>query len=230
LTGVITMSKNKSGATLRKKPALVMVFGENNNDRVSIKHLIRALAPRAPTVKVFNSPLVLIKGRALAEQRKSARSIVDVVAAKKVTDNVVAVFAHEDCDAVEPAHDALSIAIEERLADAGVAQPCAVTPAWELEAWWFMWPDAVQKVNVNWRRLNRDGTNVGMISNAKETLRRELRPKSRSDKTDDYAESDSPTIAQHILDDNLIDRPAAKSHSFERFKAKVHQIWPPAKR
>jgi hypothetical protein len=92
-----------------------------------------------------------------------------------------------------------------------------------------MWPDAVQKVNINWRRLNRDGTNVGMISNAKETLRRELRPKSRSDKTDDYTESDSPTIAQHILDDNLIDCPAATSHSFERFKTQVHQIWPPLK-
>jgi hypothetical protein len=127
------MSKSKRGASLRKKPAVVMVFGEDNNDRVSIKHLIRALAPRAPTVKVFNSPLVLIKGRALAEQRKSARSVVDVVAAKKVTDNVVAVFAHEDCDAVEPAHEALGEAIERRLAEAGVDRPCAVTPAWELE-------------------------------------------------------------------------------------------------
>jgi hypothetical protein len=223
------MSKTKSVTGTRKKPPLVMVFGEDKNDRVSIKHLVRALAPRAPAVKVFNSPLVLIKGRALAEQRKSARSLVDVVAAKKITNDVVAVFAHEDCDAVEPAHEALSTAIEQRLAEAGVAQACAVTPAWELEAWWFMWPDAVQRVNGNWRRLNRDGTNVGMISHAKDILRRELRPKSKSDKTDDYTESDSPVIAQHILEGNLINSPTATSRSYERFKTKVHEIWPPAK-
>lgn len=223
------MPKNKQAAAskqARKRSPLIMVFGEDENDRLSIKHLIRALAPKCPTIRTFNSPLVLIKNRAAAEQRKNAVALGNVVSATQVICEVEAVFAHEDCDAVEPAHIAISEQIEKQLIESGVPRPCAVTPAWELETWWFMWPHAVQKVNKKWRRLNRDGTRVGLITNAKETLRRELRAKGKESATADYCESDSPSIAKFILDDGLIHDRKANSESFDRFMSKVQDFYP----
>ncbi len=89
-----------------------------------------------------------------------------------------------------------------------------------------MWPHAVQKVNKKWRRLNRDGTRVGLITNAKETLRRELRAKGKESATADYCESDSPSIAKFILDDGLIHDRKANSESFDRFMSKVQGFYP----
>lgn len=225
------MAKKKQAAAnkkVREKSPLVMVFGEDDNDRSSIKYLIRALAPQCPTIRTYAKPLVLVRNRAAAEQRKNAGDIHRVVAAAQVMHKVEAVFAHEDCDAVEPAHVALSDQIEQQLLDQGVPNPCAVTPAWELEAWWFLWPDAVQKVNRNWRRLNRDGSAVGLIVDAKETLRRDLRPQGKGNSTSDYQESDSPTIAKFVHDDGLIGDRKATSQSFDRFMSRVLELYPPS--
>lgn len=96
---------------------------------------------------------------------------------------------HQDRDAVEPAHIALGTQIERELTAAGVPLACAVTPAWEFESWWYLWPDAIASVNARWRRLNRTGQEVAFVD-AKEALRDELRPRAKDKPTADYSESD----------------------------------------
>lgn len=207
----------KSAPPRRPRLPVALVLGEDHNDREALRHLIRALAPTGPTPKTLREPQVLIKGRAAAEQRKQAGQIAKAVGAHNITADVKLVVAHEDADAVEPAHEPASRAIETRLADLGVPVVAAV-PAWELETWWYLWPKAVAAVQPGWRPLGRRGTHVGLIENAKETLRRELRPTDKNSRVPDYAEADSARIAEKVCSLGLIDAPEATSHSFERFR------------
>ncbi|MBF0373022.1 MAG: hypothetical protein HQL39_06345 [Alphaproteobacteria bacterium] len=198
--------------------ALVLVFGEDDNDREAVCHLARALCPGVCLAK-RRSPLVLTKGRAEAEARKQASRIAAVVRAERIRSEIPLVLAHEDCDAVEPAHEALADRIEGNLSREGI--PCvAVTPAFEIEAWWFLWPRAVTAVKSHWRDPGQQGREVGLIVDAKEALRHALR-KPGGDRRHDYKESDSPKIAAKVGELELVDQPQARSASFARFATKM---------
>ncbi|WP_257811567.1 hypothetical protein [Burkholderia glumae] len=214
--------KEKSGRKVRSRA--ILVFGEDENDRECVRHLVEAIWPEVPAMKSRRAPLILQKGKNSAEHRKNAFAVAAVVKASKVTLDIVAVMAHQDCDAVEPAHESLSERIERQLTAAGVPLACAVTPAWEFESWWYLWPDAVASVNPRWRRLNRDGQEVGLIVDAKEVLRSELRPRAKEKPTSDYSESDGPRIASAVRTGKYIDSRKAKSASFLSFRKKILKI------
>lgn len=205
-----------------KKP-VILVFGEDDNDRESIVELVKALCPAAPPVKKRKSPLVLVRGRQQAETQKNAMSAAKIVTAAMRTEHVCLVIAHEDCDAVEPAHIDLSRDIESTW---GKAVPCpviAATPAFEIEAWWFLFPDAVAKVVTAWNPLPKTNRNVGKSINAKEALIRALRPSTKGKPPRDYTESDSPEIARHIRELGLARKPQGESGSFVKFANSVIQ-------
>lgn len=163
---------------------------------------------------------MLVRGRENAKARKNALGIAEFVKAESYARDVLFVIAHEDCDNVEPAHEALSSRIESLLSETGV-NAIAATPAWELEAWWFLWPDAMRSVNGKWRNPSRSGSNVGMIRHAKEELRRALRP--RGSTTRDYRESDSREIAKKVYELGMVDTRDATSDSFDRFSESIRQ-------
>ncbi|MFC1706237.1 hypothetical protein ACFL59_05340 [Planctomycetota bacterium] len=200
----------------RSKKEVVLVFGEDDNDTSAIRELLLALKPDMPTIRKMRTPPVLIKGVQQFKRHKNARAIANVVKAVAAVSNVRHVFAHQDCDAIEPAHVKLSKEIEAELASEGV-EAIAVTPAWEIEAWWFLWPDAVVAVCSRWRRPARSGRRVGRIVDAKTTLRRSLRPRSREKPPRAYADSDSPKVAKNVRVLGLIDKLDAISDSFDAF-------------
>jgi hypothetical protein len=80
-----------------------------------------------------------------------------------------------------------------------------VTPAWEIEAWWLVFPDAVVGVVDGWREP-RDwiGKDVGKVENAKEALTKAVRPIGGRRKTRDYHEADSIEIARNVVSLNLL--------------------------
>lgn len=201
---------------------MVLVFGEDENDRESIKILLEALRPDLRhRVKPQRHPLVLIKNARLEDVPDRAQQIANVVDAYRVRAEIDRVFAHEDCDDVEPAHERVATKIEEALAKAG-CEAVAVTPAWELEAWWFLWPSAVKAAKPSWREPNDYvGKSVGKIRNAKEELKKRVVPpdaKRRKGGFRGYQESDSPRIALRVQELGMINKPQAKSLSFDRFR------------
>lgn len=214
------------GKKKAKKP-VVLVFGEDDYDRQSIAELVRALCPEAPPVRKRQSPLVLVKGREAAEAEKNAKKAAGVVRAAMRKADVRLVIAHQDCDAVEPAHIALSGSIESTW---GKEMPCpvvAATPAFEMETWWFLFPDAVAKVVSAWRPLPRGNRDVGNINNAKEALTRALRPNTKK-KPRDYTESDASEVARHVRELEVVQKPIGKSNSFLRFaNAIIKHLCPP---
>jgi hypothetical protein len=109
----------------------------------------------------------------------------------------------------------IAAVLEQGLLAEGIEQ--AVAAAWEIEAWWFLWPDAALAVNSKWRRPEPPTPEVGRIENAKEAFRQTLRPRVRNQRPRDYAKSDSPKITAQVRAIGLVDRPASISHSFDRF-------------
>ncbi|HYO56546.1 hypothetical protein [Archangium sp.] len=211
------------------RPPLVLVFGEDENDTKSIRELIEGLRPElVGKVQHRRHPLVLIKNARPEDVPDRAQRIADAVDIARATHDVACVFAHEDCDDVEPKHEAVCAKIEAALAKAGCPAH-AVVPAWELEAWWFMWPEAVQAVRPkSWRAPDDHlGKRVGLIKDAKEELRRKVVPKDlkpeKRKSFPHYQESDSPTIARHVRERKLARNPGAKSDSYSRFVSSVDQ-------
>lgn len=215
----------QGGKKAPKRPPVVLVFGEDENDRESIKILIEALAPAlAGRVQTRRHPLVLIKGARPEEVPERAQRIAEAVDAERVRAEVSGIFAHQDCDDVEPAHEKVAEQIESALRAAG-CDAHAVAPAWEMEAWWFLWPNAVKAANPSWRSPNDYvGKNVGMIPNAKEELKRCVVPsdvKRGQRGFRGYRESDAPRIAAEVSKLGLADAPQAISGSYERFRRSV---------
>jgi hypothetical protein len=183
------------------------VFGESEHDRHAIKRLVEGLRPDlAGLVEERRQPLVLIKNALAKTARSNADKIAGVARTEARARNVVAVLAHEDCDAIEPAHVQVAKKLEAELTRAGCPHPLAVAPAWETETWWLVFPEAVGKVVQGWREPDDWlGTDVGRVENAKEKLARAVRPRpARRSSPRDYREHDSIAIAQHIVADGLL--------------------------
>ena len=133
------------------------------------------------------------------------------------------ILAHEDCDDFEPNDEAIAAKIEAALSHLGV-EVHAVVPAWELEAWWFLWPDAVARVHSTWRKPSvRVGQRVGLIRNAKQELTRAVRPKTNARTARSYCESDSVRIARQVRAMGIADSPRGKSASYDRFRLRLAQ-------
>jgi hypothetical protein len=207
------------GGRLRRRNTVV-IFGESENDTRTLSELFRALRPDfTGTVKPLREPPILIKDASPRKLPKRADVLAAIVRSEAVNSTVVCVVAHEDCDAVEPAHVALSDKIESLFREEGITARAA-TPAWEMEAWLFLWPEASKSYRPLWRRPdNYNGSNVGMLTDAKEKYIRALRPRAAADRARvrDYRESDAPIIAAKVRELGVIDNISATSNSYERF-------------
>jgi hypothetical protein len=125
--------------------ARILVFGEDDHDREVLRILIRALCPAASgRVSKRKKPLLLAKGAQTNALDSRAKKFAAVVRAERVIQPVACVFVHEDADDFAPADEARAIAMTAAAAKHGV-DIFAVVPAWETEAWFFLFPDAVSK-------------------------------------------------------------------------------------
>jgi hypothetical protein len=209
----------------RSRRPRVLIFGESINDTAALKELAEALKPSlAGRVQTRRQPLVLIKDASPRDVPDRAARIVAAVKADEVAGPVCGVIAHEDCDNCEP-HD-LDVANKIEAALAPIqAEVHAVVPAWELEAWWFLWPDAVAATHPTWRKPDDYvGRRVGLVQNAKEEFARCVSPRGRRDarrRVRPYSEADSVLIARKVRELGIADSPSAESASYDRFRARL---------
>ncbi len=202
----------------------ILVFGESDNDRLAMVELVRALVPTTRVVRAMRQPIILMKGTNRPETRRTTVSKVAAVhKAECVRGRVDLVVAHEDADAIEPAHEPHAQAIERALATHGIDAISAV-PAFEIDAWWYLWPDAVRRVCSGWKRLKRDGKSVGFIKNAKEQLTADLGTAGKRK----YRESDSIGIARAVREQGLANKPVALSNSYDRFRVRLRAALGPS--
>ena len=211
------LTVNRAIRKVSSRTPVGLIFAENENDAEALKNLAYAIRPDLPRMSSRRKPLVLIKDRKAAEDRKrNAAQIAAVIFAAEVECDVKFVVAHQDCDAIEPAHLQLTELIDKELVAAGLRNVLSVAPAWETEAWWFLWPDAVARVNSKWNRLKRS-SNHGTITNAKEALRRDL----RSAGARDYEESDARQISANVRSMGIISKRLGHCCSFLQYEQKI---------
>lgn len=201
---------------------MILIFGEDQNDTETVEQILLSLCPDfSGKTKTFREPPVLIKDANPSSIPDRVDKITALIDAEKSAADVICVFAHEDCDQPEPAHETVTEKIETSFRAAGY-NVHAVSPAWEMESWIMLWPSAVAAYRPKWRSLDQyRNRQVGMIDNAKETLRRALRPVGGNTRVRDYRESDAPRIAAVAREMGLIDVPAGRSDSFELFRERV---------
>jgi hypothetical protein len=207
---------------------MIVVLGEDENDRQSIRTLIcgmRADISRGE-VKALREPMALVKNLPPDKLPPKAKRVAAVLRATNARSPIRCVLLHEDADDVEPAHESAITKIESCYAS--LPWPVyAVVPAWEMEAWWFLFPSAVAALHKTWRApTDYAKKNVGRIRNAKEKLKDAVRPKGvRLATFKTYCESDSPKIAEKVVALGLLSPPwFAHSASWLTFVEKVSQI------
>lgn len=215
---------------MKQRPKLVIVFGEDTNDCEAIIEFTRAALknPKAIQVRHRRSPVVhLRKGDKPETRLDVATRILKQVKADSVRSEVVSVIAHQDCDAVEPAHIEAAQIMEATLARAGIPNPIAAAPAWETETWLMQFPQALEATRGCWNRVDYGTRDLGTVQNAKEDLRSKLRPKTQEarNRCRDYSESDAPVVAGHANKLGLLAKQrSTKCHSFDHFVEKVAKL------
>lgn len=201
----------------------VALFAEDPTDYLAIEQLIVALCPSAAgRVVKRRRPLLLAKGAQAAALQKRAAQLAATVRQIEISDGpVTCVFVHEDADAVTPA-DARRSAEMRAAAHAADVEICPVVPAWELEAWWFLFPDAVAAAFPSWKKLTPRAT-VDRITDAKEKFRdatTDRRTRRR------YREADGQAIAGKVRALGLARAPMGTCASYTRFVDCVDECCP----
>jgi hypothetical protein len=218
----LSRSKKYSKGTNTSKKEIGLIFCEDENDAVALRNIALAIRPSLPRIDYCRRPLILIRDQKSAEdRRKNAADVLAVLKAKSLEFAIRFVIAHQDCDDFEPAHVALSAKIKATLSSQGIPGVVPAVPAWELEAWWYLWPAAVAAVNSKWKKLTRTG-NHGRIKDGKEQLRRDLRNPERRSR--DYEESDSRAISNNVFSMGIVDIKTGNSSSFEEFRSALFSV------
>jgi len=97
-------------------------------------------------------------------------------------------------------------------------------PAYEIEAWWLLWPEAVAKHRPSWDKLqDRTGQRVDKIVDAKKSLQRSLR-RSDNKRIPDYSESDGFHIVEHAAKLGLLKAPKGVAVSYIRYVQAIEGI------
>lgn len=207
--------------------SVVVILGEDDNDRKTIQILVAALRPDIPrgALKPLRKPMALVRNVPPQRLPNQATKAAAVLRAVHVATPIRSVLMHEDADEVEPAHEALIAKIEASFRS--LRWPVlAIVPAWEMETWWFLFPDAVHAVRPTWHRPDQyAGRDVGRIRNAKEELKKAVTPPGAKASFQTYSEADSVRIAEKIVELAQLTPPwFARSASWTAFLEKVRQL------
>lgn len=198
---------------------MVLVFGESLNDSDAIRHLLIALNPALDRrVRAVPRPVSLTRGAGVSAVRDWVVDIGKTIRATEASGpRVVAALVHRDADGPDP-QARVEARLRADLAPLGGAH--AVVPVQMIEAWWFLFPEAVKAVRPGaWRgRLPRTARDVEVIDRPKAELQR----LTRAGHTPRYAEADSRVIAEHVRLKRL--EPLGTSRSYDRFSAIAKSI------
>lgn len=199
----------------------VLVVGESGQsndlyDAQAIRHLILAHQP-AWEVKALKRPAVLAKGKEKV-LAKAAGRVASLYRQASKDRPVDCVLNHADTDELEPSHEQAAQIIEAALADAG-CPGFAVVCAWELEAWFFLWPEAIEATRAAWRvPAKLRGRDVGQLTDPKGLLRHDvLRADAKPQLA--YQEKHAPEIAEQAA--QRLRQRNGKSESYDRFVAQI---------
>lgn len=195
---------------VRSERGVVLVFGESRNDSAAVAELVAAANPRlAGRIRALPRPTSLTRFAGAHPVRRWVDEIARAIRAHEAAKGpVAAVLVHRDADGADP-DGTVAAALRDQLASLG-GHP--VVPVHTIEAWRFLFPDAVEAVRpTTWR---------GCMPRRPRDVERIERPKSElmtctgSRGATAYSEADSPAIAREIREQGKA--PQGSSASYRR--------------
>lgn len=212
----------RGGTRLRaeKKPVVVLA-GEDRNDRKCLRLLLEASCPD------MNGRIVEIADPVRLRQA-SGTNLTDRVAklarhvrarAKRENADLACVFVHEDLDAVDGDDYLRKRTRVQKALEAELGNAHYVLAVWELEAWLLLFPDALAGFVSTWRvpakYLNRD---TGKLADPKRIMMREVGKAPRR-----YRESDAPDVFAKVIELGGHAGPVGTNRSWTRFRADIDE-------
>lgn len=204
----------------RRRP-VVLVFGEDINDAQTVVELVAHVAPSlSGALRPRPRPTSLTRTATASAVRNWIAAIAEAVVATEAAGTPVrAVLVHQDADGADPRgerHTALARSLSVLKQDAHPVVPVQMT-----EAWFFLFPDAVESVRPSqWRgKLPRTSRDVETIDDPKRELKRLTRSRRGGL---EYQEADAPTIAKNVR--RLSPKRFGTSASYDRLLATAKAI------
>lgn len=191
------MSKPHSAARRTNRLPEILIFAEDPHDSTALKCLADALNPSLSgrcQLVVLRDPVSLTRN-ALPPTVKSWMSrIADVVKLRSMAAEVTAILVHQDADAPDRDNEP---SLRSALSAAVTIPGHPIVPVQEMEAWWFLYPEALRNVKPRaWRNVKLpSGQNVEAVRNPKEELIRRTRQASAKNA---YSEADSLAVATEM--------------------------------
>jgi hypothetical protein len=203
---------------------MILVFGEDHNDAQSVAAFVKLVLGEGAKIKPMRRPLVLAnRDSAKFKATKNADHIAQAVGLAQMKGSVTCAVIHRDADRIEPGEDGERKSITETYSGTLDCSVIAAVPAWEMEAWLMLFPDALAAYRPCWKRLSLKGRRPGAIRDAKEALIRMLRSGDR--KCRDYKELDAPGVAEKVLSLKVdLEAAVANSTSFGKFANDLRSV------
>lgn len=178
----------------RSDRGVILIFGESRNDSDAVAELVAAANPRLTgRIRALPRPTSLTRTAGVRPVRRWVDEIAKAIRAHEAARGpVAAVLVHRDADGADP-DGLVAAALKDQLAGFG-GHP--VVPVHTIEAWWFLFPDAVEAVRPTmWRGcMPRRARDVERIERPKN----ELMNRTGASGATAYSEADSPAIARKI--------------------------------
>lgn len=203
-----------------RKPVIILA-GEDGNDRKSLRILLEAFCPdmRGRIIEINDSVrLRQASGETLRSRVITLANKVRARAAREDAD-VACVFIHEDFDAADSdAYQTVRNRIQDAL-DASFDTAHYVLAVWEIEAWLLLFPDSLSAFVSSWtvpaKYRNKD---TGRLTDPKRILTHEISNGSRL-----YRESDAPALFDKTVALNCHKTPAGSNRSWDQLQQDVQQ-------
>jgi hypothetical protein len=192
---------------------LIVLAGEDTNDRRVLRTLLEAVCPDAQGRIVEINSVIRLRDAGEAALSQRATKLASLVRARAARERaeVACVFIHEDFDALDsPERDTVRERVQQVLRR-NPSRTYYILAAWEVEAWFLLFPNALSAVSSSWVVPHRyRGVDTGRITDPKRVMKREVSTVVNSR----YAESDAPKIFEKIVELNLLDTPSGSNRSY----------------
>ncbi|MEU9832657.1 hypothetical protein AB0D67_14100 [Streptosporangium sp. NPDC048047] len=209
---------SRRGGT-RARPArkpVVVVAGEDRNDRLGIRILLEDLCPDMRGRVVEISDPVRLRQATGANLTARAETLARKVRARAVRDDttVACVFVHEDLDAVDDdRYPLVRLRVEKALESALGTAHYALAVS-EIESWLLLFPDALTALCGTWSVPARHrGRDTGKLTDPKQILMKEVSGSGRR-----YRETDAPDVLDRAVTLGLTRSPLGRNRSYERLR------------
>ena len=215
------MSKRGLTSDRATKKPIIVLAGEDSNDRKALGILIEAMCPYTRgriveingTVRLRDAPDHALPQRAAALAGKiSARAMRERA-------EIACVFVHEDFDAVDSTkRDAVRRRVQFALRR-HISRSYYILVPWETEAWLLLFPDAITAIRSAWVvPSRRRKTDTGLVADPKRVMRTEV-----SDAGSRYQEGDAPRILEKAVELGLHESPSGTNRSYDELRDSVDE-------